>query len=542
MEREHSFQASQKAYKEQFDVWGWKKKLPKEVAQFMTEKAKKRKREAQKETLFSYGGKKWTRARAEKSVSRSKSGQDPAELHYFNTPEGVTYATPPGASPLLQGEPSGDVSGDATSPTDSFSDAASIADTSSESSKESEVPEIRLSFEGKSRQDLLDKWTFPKVHPNEIPEGSKERMLNLVLDRLTQLQGATNEETSKVAYALADHYIKTGENARADGILERHTRAHIRTLGYGHKKTRQHILHVVELLNGWGRHEDALGMLSKAKEIHASVSRKDNPIISGRRTKSATRRDKDNEKTAQPGVGGDTGTSLSGVVDLVSNKPTRATIDLALSMTRPTVRANDAAAEGVLLAIIRACRRSGQLATEHLRATADLLGFYRKWQTDDVHIDAYLQAQTTVSAILSEHIVWDLESFHGFEVIEAALEVVSCLVRCGYKTQARVLFHKIQDVGIQVFGSSDERMVWTLISIGLVYQTHCSWAEAREWFEAAFAAVLTPGWDHKDGIVQSLQRALERQHFAYITDEGRPFRTVFGVNGLTIMPLRLHME
>jgi hypothetical protein len=71
----------QKAYKEQFDVWQWKKKLPKEVAQFMTEKAKKRKREAQKDTLFSYGGKKWTRARAEKSVARSKPGQEPSGVH-----------------------------------------------------------------------------------------------------------------------------------------------------------------------------------------------------------------------------------------------------------------------------------------------------------------------------------------------------------------------------------------------------------------------------------------------------------------------------
>jgi len=71
----------QKAYKEQFDLWQWKKKLPKEVAQFMTEKAKKRKREERKDTLFSYGGKKWTRARAEKSVARSMPGQNPPEVH-----------------------------------------------------------------------------------------------------------------------------------------------------------------------------------------------------------------------------------------------------------------------------------------------------------------------------------------------------------------------------------------------------------------------------------------------------------------------------
>jgi len=367
-------------------------------------------------------------------------------------------------------------------------------------------------------------------------------MLRLVLDGFTHLQGATNEETSKVAYALADHYVKAGQNDQADGVLEQHTRAHITTLGYEHKKTRQHVLHVVELLNGWGRHEDALGVLSKAREMHAAASRDDDLVSPEPRPKRTARRGKGKGKAVNQGVRDDTATSLSEVVDMVSKDPTRATIDYALSMTRPAVRARDAAAENVLLAIIAACRRSGLLAAQHLRATADLLGFYRKWQTEDVHIDAFLQAQNTVSAILSEHIVWNLESFHGFEVVEAALEVVACLVRCGYKSQARMLFHKIQDVGIAVFGSSDQRMVWTLISIGLVYQTHCTWAEAHEWFEAAFAAVLTPEWNPKDGIVQSLQQALERQHFAYVTDEGRPFKTVFGVGSLVIRPLRLHME
>lgn len=94
-----------------------------------------------------------------------------------------------------------------------------------------------------------------------------------------------------------------------------------------------------------------------------------------------------------------------------------------------------------------------------------------------------------------------------------------------------------------VFGSSDERTIWVLITIGLVYQTYMGWADAEEWLEEAFAAALaSEEMGPKGGIVRSLQNAIDRQHFSYISDEGRPFKTIFGVSGLVIRPGRLHLE
>jgi len=55
-----------------FDVWGWRKNLPVEHAQWMVQKAHKRRREDGKETVFLYGGLRWDKADAEKSVTRSK--------------------------------------------------------------------------------------------------------------------------------------------------------------------------------------------------------------------------------------------------------------------------------------------------------------------------------------------------------------------------------------------------------------------------------------------------------------------------------------
>ena len=62
-----------KQYKEHFKLWAWQKYLPGEKAQWMVQKANKRKREYGKETEFYHGGKMWPKERAEASAKRSKA-------------------------------------------------------------------------------------------------------------------------------------------------------------------------------------------------------------------------------------------------------------------------------------------------------------------------------------------------------------------------------------------------------------------------------------------------------------------------------------
>lgn len=70
-----------------------------------------------------------------------------------------------------------------------------------------------------------------------------------------------------------------------------------------------------------------------------------------------------------------------------------------------------------------------------------------------------------------------------------------------------------------------------------------TWDDAEEWFEEAFAAALVnKAWGPKDGIVRSLQNAMDHHHFSYVSDEGRPFKTIFGVSGVTTRPGRLHLK
>ena len=69
-----------KLYKEKFRIWGWQKKTTRQYAQWMIQKANKRKRDDHKETVFYYGGLKWDTSRAQRSAFRSKKASAEMEV------------------------------------------------------------------------------------------------------------------------------------------------------------------------------------------------------------------------------------------------------------------------------------------------------------------------------------------------------------------------------------------------------------------------------------------------------------------------------
>ena len=66
---------SEKVYKAKFKEWNWQKNLPVGTAVFMKEKAKRRKREEGKETVFSFGGRVWDSNRIENTAIRAKKSK-----------------------------------------------------------------------------------------------------------------------------------------------------------------------------------------------------------------------------------------------------------------------------------------------------------------------------------------------------------------------------------------------------------------------------------------------------------------------------------
>ena len=364
-----------------------------------------------------------------------------------------------------------------------------------------------------------------------------EAALQQVYSGLSHILGRTNEDTVKAAYNLADLYAVSNRMDKAIDSVESVIQNHLEVCGCKDRKTQQVIFTVVELLNGWNRQADALGLLSLSKELLHSISgARDTP-----RPKVGGRTSRKGKAVQRPTPNGSQ-QDLSRVIEAVNNDMDPTRIDHGLAVARSRVAAKDPATEGLLLAIILQCENSPDLGIQHLKAQAELLKHYEISGQAKEHETAFEDALESLERAWAIY-EWEEDSIESLDFIEAALQVIANTLKCGYRAQTRLLFRKVSEKACDVFGFNDERSVWVLITIGLVYQTHMAWEKAEEWFEEAFSAALAnPAWGPKDGIVRSLQNAMDRHYFSYVSDEGRPYKTIFGVSGLTILPGRLHLE
>jgi hypothetical protein len=219
-------------------------------------------------------------------------------------------------------------------------------------------------------------------------------------------------------------------------------------------------------------------------------------------------------------------------------------LDYGVSVARTHALAKDDSVEHLLVKIIERCSLNPmETAVQSLKGWAELLKIYQKSGRVREKYDSFVTAHNTFNEILKNY-PWDQptrEKFKSLLVVEAATELTAAFVLADHLEPAKRMFNMCVERAHEVFGDDDERTVWLLISIGLVYQRHKGWDMAKTWFEQALAIAMTK-YDEKDGILISLEEAFEVKHFSYINDEGRPFKTIFGVSGLKIMPTRLHLE
>ncbi|KAK7413633.1 hypothetical protein QQX98_007496 [Neonectria punicea] len=540
MKDEYSFDASVKLYKERFKQWGWNKNLPVPIAEFMAGKAKERKRKRGCETVFKYGGRQWDKARAEHTLSRTKKPRLQKDDLDMQTPEGVVYKTPTPQAIILSsdGESSANSDDDGSEvQTDEVSIIEVVSDSGADNEAGNEAT-LPLSWNGYTRTELL---SMRQEGSDLVLQGKPEaaqRLLTDALEGFTHLQGVTNEETKKVAYELADLYTQLGSHHDADRVLEQVTQSHIEKLGLDDKKTQQHVLHTVELLNGWNRHQDALGLLSLAQEtLKAETS------PGSRRSRRRARRRKNRGSASRSFQDPDAGVEVVDFNRPIPADATQSYIDSQINATRPHVAAKDAAVEHLLLSLIDHCENNHQqLPIQNLRARGELLCLYQKLDTVRTHASAFEDTHNALNRIWRAY-QWHKEKFQCIEMMEAYMQVVANLLKGGYEAVARALFRQVADKAESLFMFNDERAVWINITIGLVFQTHMTWDDAEEWFDRAYAGALaSTKWSIEDGIVIVLENARGKRHFSYVSDEGRPFRTIFGISGITICPGRLHLE
>jgi tetratricopeptide (TPR) repeat protein len=221
-----------------------------------------------------------------------------------------------------------------------------------------------------------------------------------------------------------------------------------------------------------------------------------------------------------------------------------AQLEYGIVIARKHVAAKDEAVVTFLKEIIRHCDIDPVgFQAQSLQARNELLQFYNKLGQAATQFQEFLKAIDAVNSCASTSAVgsWKKDHYKSFEVMEAALGLTASILKGGLDDDALKLFKRIEMKAEDSFGWDEERTIWAKITVGIIYQRHRSWNEAQEWFNHALAASVAANGD-EDGISRSLHAALEKQHFSYLSDEGRPFKTIFGVSGLTIRPNRLHLD
>ncbi|RDW80899.1 hypothetical protein BP5796_05597 [Coleophoma crateriformis] len=518
MHENHSLPISMKRYKDRFEAWGWRKNLPGEYAQWMVQKAHKRKREDGKETVFHYGGLQWDKAEAERSATRSKKPRSGTTAAVVETPSEIDYQTPSNTAISPQS---------ARSPLRRSVIGKQVAQT--EFDPEDDENELTLRWRGHSREELLSIFESAQSHA-ETQSKRAEDLFSTALEGYKHLLGPTHEEVFKVTFAMASFYAEQGRSTDADKVLDDLCRCYISKFGFDDRRTQQLILHVVEVLNGWNRGLDALTFLARSKNLaeYESGPAAKSRIKSHRRgmKSNSTKRLPDNEL-------------LDIAQDIVSTK-NAARIDYGIELARTHVAANDITVEAFLQAIIHHCDvNTKDLDIQNLKARSELLKLYNK--TNRLEQRRSFLSAIEVARIIIGRNSWDKQCFKGFDVLEALLELSATILKGGFEHEAWALFSQIEHKAEDDFGWDEERTIWGKISIGIIYERYKGWEHAESWFNHAYAASTAANGD-QDGISKALQVALEKHHFSYLSNEGRPFKTIFGVSGLTFRPIRLHID
>ncbi|KAF2689841.1 hypothetical protein K458DRAFT_356181 [Lentithecium fluviatile CBS 122367] len=510
MEVKHKFCPTSKQYKDKFKSWKWIKRLPGEVAQWMVEKANERQTEEGKETTFSFKGRQWTIEQAQDTALRTR------KLIVAETPSDIEVETPRRL-------------GDQTSPASHGPEVD--AQGRQIRSFNVESPAVRrtfpLTWEGKNRADLVQALQAARDSRRRQEFERAETEFLEALEGHRHLLTPTHEETVKIAFEMANCFAEQDRMKDANTTLERVSEDFIERFGAGHKKTVQYGLDVADLLKSWGRQEDALAFLAHARDAFERAHDDSEYERKAARNKSRRRR------PTSPA------TRLKTIRDDMSADPSSSRIDRGIGTARTFVATGEAGVEDLLKCIESVCARDRQaFAIQSLQARAERLKLYNKQNMVFQHIADYTSTKDLWNQTWSQF-VWDKDKSRTLDFLEASLELASACLRGGCDSDW--MFGRAQRQAEETFGFNDERTIWTLISIGLVHQSALGWFAATRWFEAAYSAALS-AYQSDDGLVKSLEIAMEKKFFSYVSDEGKPYKAIFGVNGLTFRPRRLHLE
>ena len=388
-----------------------------------------------------------------------------------------------------------------------------------------------LSWNNISRADLPAHLSRAQALSRQGDVQGAERMFFETLTGHRQMLGPVHESTIKVTYSLASFLAEQDRASEADKVLDELSRTLTGKRGLGHKSTQQHVLHVAHLLNGWNRPNEALAYLSHVKEL---IDQNTDDQHHGRRVTIPQ------STTARNTVAEDRQFDQGFPQTPHSSDPSDN--ENAMANPRTSVTGDPNAAEAPLLEAIHRCESNiNELALQALQAWIELLKLHERWNTTEEQTKSRFEnaRQAFLKVVTTYH--WGEEKVKCQDVMEKLLELAAVFLKSPYSGWAAAMFRQAIQKAEAIYGEYDEHTIWVAISIGLVYQNYSGWDVARTWFESALSSAMAE-YGEDDGITQSLLQARKSKRFSYVTDEGRPFKTIFGVSQMIIRPGRLHLD
>lgn len=402
-------------------------------------------------------------------------------------------------------------------------------------SEDEQEPPLPLVWNGMTAKDLVSLIRNAQNCNRNGNTRSAEAMLKKAFKGCGYLHGPAHEETTKVGVSLATFYVEHERIPEAYKVIEDCTRAYIESYGMTDRRTLQLISNVAELLNGWNREADALAFLARAKEFAAKTS-------NGPKINQWTGQSEENTFTAQ--LYGDQNQQIADLVQSISGVTDPTHLESSISLARTYVLAKDEAIEELFWAVILQCDLDPmKLAIQRVQAWAGLLKLYQETGKVLSHGPQFETAKAVFDGLLANFPPYHptRDKLNRMRIVEVLLELAGIFLKASYAEYAKDMFRRCAEKASDMFEWDSEQTIWILITVGLLYQSNIGWSAAVEWFEGAYAAALQKFGDD-DGITISLAEARETHHFSYINDDGRPFRTIFGVCGLSIRPARLHLD
>jgi tetratricopeptide (TPR) repeat protein len=350
----------------------------------------------------------------------------------------------------------------------------------------------RLLWEGHTRAELatLQEDAQNLAHLEQIEEA--EDKFRQVLTGLEYLLSSTHDDTSTVAYELADFYAKNQRMHDADAVLDWLGREHIECWGFRNQKTAAHVLRVMQLYKKWSRSDEVVGLLNRTFGTSETL-----PLYGDE--KSPKTSDQLN-KARTPASRG-----MNGVGERV--------IDLSrfayqLTIAKQQVKPSHKKVEPLLLRLISQSENNQEAipVSQLFDAKCTLAQLYQSHS--DLHklYPALKDAQETFLKALT------MEPKHLGMVLKISIHLVNMFLNAELEQEAESMLQLIEKITIDVLDEVESDFVDILVALGKLYQDHDKWNKAELHFQHALAiSMRIHGLECR--VVRILEAALENRVF-----------------------------